>query len=430
MTNLSGYAETKQYAAQQTTRAGKTVYTITMPLSVVPVHLPVPDPAIPYEFNRRVDKGRAQKFADYWESHPDNWAVPPLLLDVTTSYEFEPKYPVGGGLTLGILHLPDYSRDQLRILDGQHRILGWSLVRKSLIERESKNVEALQKMNQNGASKLELQVVQKRLDAVRASIKRLSSEQVTIEIITGVSLEDHKTYFVTIADNAKGINKAERVRLDENSKVSKVAKEVARSHDLLAHKVDSRNASVKKASQDFVSLANVADIVRHACLGITGKMSPGREAWMSEPKMLEISNHFFDALQKNVAPYSKLAGKTLEPKNLRANYLWGSPTIIRTLAGAYFDLAVKHEDSSETLQWIESGHRKFIQLLGNLDSDVMAIKTVSASGERLTSKWIRTGLIPSGSIAPGSRAQDLKALSGLFTAWARSGEVFNPQKIR
>ena len=111
MTNLSGYAETKQYAAQQTTRAGKTVYTIPMPLSVVPVHLPVPDPAKPYEFNRQVDKSRAQKFADYWESHPNSWAVPPLLLDVSNSYDFDPTYPVGGGLTLGVLHLPDYSRD-------------------------------------------------------------------------------------------------------------------------------------------------------------------------------------------------------------------------------------------------------------------------------------------------------------------------------
>ena len=429
MTKLSGYAETKQYAAQQTTRAGKTVYTITMPLSVVPVHLPVPDPAKPYEFNRQVDKGRAQKFADYWESHPNSWAVPPLLLDASNSYQFDPTFPIGEGLTLGVLNLPDHSRDQLRILDGQHRILGWSLVRKSLIERENKYTETLQKMKQNGATKIELQVIQEKLDAVKASIKRLGSEQVTIEIITGVTLDDHKTYFVTIADNAKGINKAERVRLDENSKVSKVAKALAQTHPLLSDNVDPRSASVRKASKDFVSLANVADIVRHACVGITGKMSLGREVWMPESKMLEISNHFFDALEKNVSAYSKLEGKTLEPKNLRSNYLWGSPTIIRTLAGAYFDLAVKLEDSSETLQWIESGHRKFVQLLGNLDSDVMAIKAVSASGERLTSKWIKTGLIPSGSIAPGSRAQDLKALSALFTAWARSGEVFNPQRI-
>jgi hypothetical protein len=428
MTNLSGYAETKQYAAQQTTRAGKTVYTITMPLSVVPVHLPVPDPAKPYEFNRQVDKSRAQKFADYWEGHPNSWAVPPLLLDASNSYEFEPKYPVGGGLTLGVLHLPDYSRDQLRILDGQHRILGWSLVRKSLIERESKYVEALQKMNQNGATKLELQVIQNKLDSVKASIKRLASEQVTIEIITGVTLDDHKTYFVTIADNAKGINKAERVRLDENSKTSKIAKKVASTHPLLADNVDPRSATVRKAGKDFVSLSNVADIVRHACVGITGKMSLGREVWIPEAKMLEIANHFFDALQQNVAPYTKLAGKTIEPKDLRAKYLWGSTTIIRCLAGAYFELAVKLEDSSETLQWKESGHKKFAQLLQNLDNDVMTIKTTATNGERLAPKWIKTGLVPTGSIAPMSRAQDLKSLSGLFSAWAITGEVFNPQR--
>ena len=145
--------------------------------------------------------------------------------------------------------------------------------------------------------------------------------------------------------------------------------------------------------------------------------------------MLEIANHFFDALQENVSPYTKMAGKTLEPKDLRAKYLWGSTTIMRTLAGAYFDLAVKLEDSSETLQWKESGHKKFVELLKNLDSDVMAIKPLGTSGERLASRWIKTGLVPSGSIAPMSRAQDLKALSGLFSAWAITGEVFNPQRM-
>ena len=149
---------------------------------------------------------------------------------------------------------------------------------------------------------------------------------------------------------------------------------------------------------------------------------------MPEPKMLEIANHFFDALQQNVAPYTKLAGKTLEPKNLRLTYLWGSATIIRTLAGAYFDLAVKLEDSSETLQWKESGHKKFVQLLQNLDTDVMAIKPTAINDEYLAPKWIKTGLVPTGSTAPMSRAQDLKALSGLFSAWAITGEVFNPQR--
>ena len=429
MTKLSGYAETKQYAAQQTTRAGKTVYTITMPLAVIPVHLPVPDPAKPYEFNRQVDKGRAQKFATYWETNPDSWAVPPLLLDASNSYIFEPKFPVGDGLTLGVLNLPDYSRDQLRILDGQHRILGWSFVRKSLIERESKYVENLQRLRQNGATKIEIQVLENQLSSVKKSLSRLASEQVTVEIITGVSEKDHKTYFVTIADNAKGINKAERVRLDENTKVARVAKILAQTHPLLNDNVDPRRVSVPKASKDLISLANVADIVRHTCVGIVGKISLGREVWMPETKIQEIAEHFFDALKENVAPLSKVAGKTLEAKNLRASYLWGSVTILRTLAGAYFELAVKLEDSSETLSWSQQGHQKFVKLLKLLTDDVMTISPKPrVNGERLAAKWIATGLVPAGSIAPLSRAQDLKALSALFTGWANSGEAFNPKR--
>jgi len=423
---LNGYAETKKYAAQQTLRAGKTVYTITMPLMVIPVHLPVPDPTKPYEFNRQVDKGRAQKFAEYWESHPSNWAVPPLLLDSSNTYIFEPNFVLGETLKLGTLHLPDYAAQELRILDGQHRILGWSLARTSLLQRKTKMLEDRAKMETNGATPLEIGVVTDRLKLVNESIERLSREQVTVEIITGVSVGDHKTYFVTIADNAKGINKAERVRLDENSVVSRVAKSLADKHPVLNGYIEDRKASVARGSKNLLSLANLADLVRHTVIGISGKMSLGREVWMSESKIEAIAEHFFNALAQNVKVFKMLSEKTALAKDIRAGYLWGSPTILRTLAGAYWELAVKLDDSRESLEWNQAGHDKFASLLVLLGGKIMEIKTEAGSKPKLNKGWYDTTLIPAGSIAPGSRTQDLKALSSLFKKWADSGEVFNP----
>ena len=424
---LNGYSETKQYAAQQSMRAGKTVYTITMPLMVVPIHLPVPDPSKPYEFNRQVDKGRSQKFADYWESHPDSWAVPPLLIDSSNTYLFDPKFDLGENLKLGVLHLPEYATQELRILDGQHRILGWSMARNGLLERQSKLIEDLAKMAKNGATALEVSVVEAKLATVKSNVKRLLQEQVTVEIITGVSLEDHKTYFVTIAENAKGINKAERVRLDENTKVSRVAKKLATEHPLLIGYVEDRRTTVGKGGKNLMTLANLADIVRHSVVGISGKISLGREVWLPESKIEVIASHFLNALMENVAHFNKLASRTTLAQDIRAGYLWGSPTILRTLSGAYFELAVSLDDSTEEITWIETGHKKFVDLLLNLKDSDMKIRPANGNAPRLDSKWYDTQLIPSGSIAPGSRAQDLKALTGLFVAWANSGEAFNPK---
>jgi hypothetical protein len=50
------------------------------------------------------------------------------------------------------------------------------------------------------------------------------------------------------------------------------------------------------------------------------------------------------------------------------------------------------------------------------------VKSISPS-------WAETGCFNPNETAPRSRSQDLKNLSALFTAWAKSGNAFQPKKI-
>jgi hypothetical protein len=337
---LSGYSAEKELAAQQVTRGSKTVYIVSLPIQLIPVLLPIPDPLAPDESNRAVRKSHAEDFGVYWLKQPDSWTVPPLLVDTADTLKFVEEFSTGNGPRLGKLYLPDYSNKILKILDGQHRIYGWNLVRDKLM----KDLSAAQELNaqvQRTGTELEKQEVNKKLESIRSSIDRMQTEQVTLEIITGVTAVEHQTFFVTIADNALGINNSERTRLDETNMTSRVAKQLVDTLPLLKDRVEKRKGSVSKKSKDLMALSNVRDIVRHACFGIKGKVTMAREKEIIDSNAFEVSEHFFEAVSEAVPMVKDIQDMKYLPMTLREESLLGSVTIWRCLAGSYNDLAVK-----------------------------------------------------------------------------------------
>ena len=169
---LGGYAAEKELAAQQVQRGGKTVYIVSLPIQLVPVLLPLPDPIRPVEANRAVSKSHAQDFGVYWLGNPDSWTVPPLLVDTADSLKFHETFAVANGPKLGRVVLPDYSNKILRILDGQHRILGWNLVRDDLLKKLAMAQEQNAQTQRTG-TQLEKQEITKRLETIRFNIDRM-----------------------------------------------------------------------------------------------------------------------------------------------------------------------------------------------------------------------------------------------------------------
>jgi RNA polymerase primary sigma factor len=422
---LTGYSANKQLAAQQVTRGGKTVYIVSIPINLVPEHLSIPDAIKPIDSNRAVSKAHAEAFGDYWLTHSDSWTVPPLLVDCTDSLPFDGKYEIPNGPRMGVLELPNYSNKILRTLDGQHRIYGWDYIRNKIFKDLETAKNRLLQATHSG-SQLEIQPAQKKVDELKGALSRMEREQVTLEIITGVSEVEHKQFFIDIADNALGINTSERTRLDEQNMTSRVAKALADRADLFANRIDLRKSSAAKSGKDVMSLANLRDVTRHACFGIVGKVTAAREKEFSDVNALEIVDHFVEAMMESAPALKQIAEGTYLPKTLRAESLLGSVTIWRCLAGAYNELAVSIEDN-KLLVWNSEGHRKFIQMATEA---IKKMRITDIDGKRkVQQNWYETDCFNPGEASPRSRSQDLKNLTGLFIAWASSGVVFEPPRI-
>ena len=422
---LGGYSAEKELAAQQVQRGGKTVYIVSLPIQLVPVLLPIPDPLHPFDSNRAVRKSHADDFGVYWLRNADSWTVPPLLVDTADSLKFHEEFSVANGPKLGRVVLPDYSNKILKILDGQHRILGWNLVRDKLM----KDLELAQEQNaqtQRTGTQIEKQEISKKLESIRFNISRMQNEQVTLEIITGVTNSEHQTFFVTIADHALGINNSERVRLDETNMTSRVARSLSESLPLLKDRVEDRKGSVSRKSKDLMALSNVRDIVRHACFGIKGKVTMAREKEIVDANAFEITEHFFRAMTEAVPAINNIVEMKYLPMTLREESLLGSVTIWRCLAGSYNDLAVNFVDN-KSLHWNKSGHEKFVAMLSEVQKKMKISQTEGT--KKILSAWSETDCFNPNETAPRSRSQDLKNLSALFTAWAESGVPFTPKKI-
>ena len=422
---LGGYSADKELAAQQVSRGGKTVYIVSLPIQLVPVLLPVPNPLEPLESNRAVRKSHADDFGQYWLKNPDSWTVPPLLVDTSDYLKFKEEFSIVNGPRLGKVTLPEYSNKILKILDGQHRILGWNLVRDKLM----RDLEAAQELNaqtQRTGTDQEKIAIQKKLEGIRSDISRMQNEQVTLEIITGVTNNEHQTFFVTIADYALGITTSERTRLDETNMTSRVAKQLVSSLPLLKDRVEMRKGSVARKSKDLMALSNVRDIVRHACFGIKGKVTMAREKEIVDTNAFEITEHFFRAVTDAVPMIANIQEMKYLPMTLRDESILGSVTIWRCLAGSYNDLAVQMIDN-KALKWDKNGHDKFVAMLSELYKKMKINQTDGV--KKISTSWADTGCFNPNETAPRSRSQDLKNLSALFTAWAESGAAFQPKKI-
>jgi hypothetical protein len=421
---LSGYSATKKFGAQRVTRGGKTVYILSLPIHLVPIHLPVPNPDQPIDSNRAVRKSHAEDFGQYWLKYPDSWTVPPLLVDTAHHLIFDQKSFIEDGPGFGTLEIPDYSARVLRTLDGQHRILGWDLIRTKLLSELAVFQEQLLSANRSGTD-LEKDVARKKVAELKAQLQRMNDEQVTIEIITGVSEAEHKNFFITIADYAIGINSSERTRMDEVNKTSRIAKKLIDDIPLLTNRVEMRKSAAGKNSKDLLSVANLRDIVRHLCFSIKGKVTLAREQKLDEGHAFDIAQRFFSAMSEGIPSLKGIADGLYLPRTMRAESLLGSSTFWRSLAGAYHELAVVVKDQVD-LTFNPEGHQLFVKMLPNLVK-VARIKS-NASGRTIDGRWYATGCFSTGEIAPRSRAQDLNNLSLLLAEWARTGEVFNPAK--
>ncbi|MBE9924467.1 DGQHR domain-containing protein [Cellulosimicrobium cellulans] len=413
---LSGYSNEKKILAQRFRRGGRWVYTIALPLPLVPSHLPVPDPENKLPGNRRVEKRRAEKFGQYWREK-EKRVAPPLLLDTTYPLSdpnnFDVLYEVAG-VEVGVLTIPHNMASEVDILDGQHRTLGWALALQDIAD-ELKQARTRLLGSKAAEDEIGVATWQAKVDELTAEQKRFASEFATLEIMEGVTEDDHKQLFTDIAVNARGITKSITTSFDRRNKLNRVAMDIAESIDLLDGRVDFEKDRVTGKNENFISASNLVDIVRHVAVGIDGRMTVGREDRMKDGAIADMVELFFDALTKSFDEMRELVDDEIGPVELRAKSLLGSVTILRVLAGAYHTLAVDITDDSKP-HVTEKGDKKARELFAHLNGHM---------GYPIEDGWFNTGYFDDkNSKAPSSRSQHLKSLSADIAQWGEDGAPF------
>jgi len=413
--DLSGYRPYTEVLAQRARHGdNRTNYVISLPLHLIGTYLPIPDPEVPFPGNRRVNKRHAEQFGEYWRERND-WVAPPLLVDTTLALHehFEPKFRAGG-VDFGVLQLHQNSASDFDILDGQHRILGWKLVGEQ-IANELKSLRSKLQVARENQDDASIAMWEQRIAEAQRSQERFNTEYVTIEIMQGLSEEDHKQAFNDIATNARGITKSVTVSFDRRSMINRIAVDLAQTNDLVGDRIDWEKDRVVGRNENVLSGRNLADIVRHVALGIDGRMTVRRESEMSEGSIAYLVDKFFETLVSGFPQLRAVQEDQLAVSELREREMTLSPTVLRVLAGAFHVLAVDLSDERNPALMHEGAER--------------ALKLFSQLSEHMSfpldEAWYATGYFAEDSKAPSSRAQDLKGLTQLMVDWAHRGEIFS-----
>lgn len=401
---VSGYTDTDTYFAVKTRQGGRDVYTVHLTLAAAPRVLPVPDPNRPTPGNRKVNDQHARDFAKYLKTRAD-WVAPPLLVRDSGECKFTSQATLPDGSEVGILAVPRGSRTALKIVDGQHRILGDHY---ALADVETGIEEALAEIDRAGGSASE--ELQTKLEGLQDVRNRLHGDFLTVSIYVESKVQSYEQMFFDVADHALGINQAVKVRFDNSKIVNRTLYEVLK-HNLLKDRVDMEQDRITGSNPNWLGAKHVADLTRSVNIGVVGRVTTRREAAMKESSLVENTNSFFDALVEACPVLTQLADGELTAPELRGRSLLGSVTMLRALAGAYYNLVVDPDGAGLNSDEIED---YFSDLAPHLSAPVTA-----------DSVWFKDeqtkGVFTVGAMGPQARAQNLKALTSALTRWGSDG---------
>lgn len=394
---MTGYDTQDRYYATRYEQGGRTAYAIELSVAGVAATLPKPDPKQLTDDNRRINDAHARGFGTYVREN-ENWVAPALLLRASDIFKFKLEKEVGG-MQFGILSVPRLARTDLKILDGQHRILGLHYAMEGIAAEVGKKrsllAAARKQENHDLVRRYEGEV--KELEAQR---KRLDREKIAIQIYIEDDPQAYKQMFVDIANNALGITSTIRSRFDHRKVVNR-ALDIVLDHAFLGARVDLQQDRVK--GDMLMGARHVADIIRIVAVGISGRVSRRQEAALNESQLAEKTNEFFDVLVSSLPILNDVIEGKCSPEKLRKTSLLGSTTMLRVLAGVYNELADSMSDDE----------------IGDFFSKLSPHMTAPLTAE---SPWVRIGgeIFSVGTVAPKARYQDVKRLTKMIAGWSQS----------
>lgn len=401
----TGYGPVR-YFANRYRQGGRTVYSIDLSIADVVDQLAKPDPERAIEANRKIRAAHARGFASYLRTRAE-WTSPPLLLRAPTDvFRFEPLNIPIEGTDWGYLEIPRHARDELAIVDGQHRILGAHYAWEDLVEEVKSARAKLATAKSHGEIPEVVARLQASLDEALEARRRFETERMTIQIVLENDPKAYKQMFYDIADNAKGITHSVRTRFDSTKIVNRCL-EVVMEHPLLENNVDIEQDRILGSNPYLMSAKHVADIIRTLEVGISGRIGRRLESELDESHLERQAAEFFDLMTDAFPEYAAIRDGSLSPVELRQKSLLGSVTIQRVLAGAYHDLT-RGENGAPKLK-----RREVQAFFSQLDMTA----PIKPEGP-----WMATEAFNEPYMSPGARRQEVDSLVKAIVGWAESWE--------
>jgi DNA-sulfur modification-associated len=409
--NLTGYDTDDRYFASLYSQGTRRVYSLDLSLAGIVATLPRPDPDHPAPGNRKIDPKHARDFGAYVREKRD-WVCPAVILRAPeVIFSFEKQAEVGDS-EFGIISVPRIARTDLRVLDGQHRILGLHMAYDDIANELAKARQELHLAQTNSPDQVaHIENVIKNLLMQR---DRFTRERISVQIVLEDDERGYKQMFVDIAENAKGITKTLQARFDSRKVVNRALLKVIQ-HPLLNGRIEDQLDRVK-TEQQFLAAKHVAEIIRAVAVGVGGRISRKKEEQLDEDELVATTDRFFSILAEAYPELQAIADGTLAPGELRGDgpkgSLLGSATMLRVLAGVYHELSRPTAQRGESTPdpWTDD---QIVAFLATLRPDMTA--PVAAG------LWTDTGLVEAGAHAPRARGGDISRLGDHVLRWARHG---------
>jgi len=407
---LSGYSATDDYVAQMSFQGGRKHFVIVLPLPQVVTTLPIPDPNVPFDDNREVNSNHAKSFAQYVR-HQNKWHAGCLTIRVMSGAVTFKSFEGGqaGDLQFGLLSVPRNARGVFKIIDGQHRILGIKYLLDGLNDDLSTAVSDLAKAQRISAEKAVIEQFTRQIKTIKETLSRVESDCIAIELVVEDDVELAKQIFVDVANHALGVRKAITALFDQSKVINRALNEFLddpSTDDLVRDRIDGYKDRVVGSNPNLMGAGSLADIIRTVAVGINGRISAAQEKTLNQKVLAAEANRFFEVLRKSFPELDSVASGNAEMGSLRKSSILGSSTMLRVMAGVYYELKASGVSVTDIME--------FFKKISN--HTAAPVSRSNPSGKM----WLNAtteGAFADGANAPGSRAQAVKALVAAIVNW-------------
>ena len=421
------YQANDKFNAMKCVQGEVVSYTVVLPMEAILHSLKKPDPNEILATNRKVDRKRADDFANrylYERARTGEWICPPLTLRVHPS-DVVSITPLSGEIVR--IEVPKLR--QWLIHDGQHRALGVHYFHEQLTAQIEKFRNQAEMARANGDKQLESQFLRKVEVEKRTLEDVLSRSSVQLNLIV-TTPTIHDQLFADMAINAKGINPDFGIALDHHDPLGNIAKLVLEELPYLPPLISlGQKGRVAKKDDELIGLKSLTDIVRAVSVGGAGRIGKNVHQKLLEEERL-WAGRTGEFLQACFGTFSGLRGLvegTTTASEVKKSSLTGSATMLRVLASVWHEAVIDPTGPHKTATVKEM--RDFFGVLDPHMDCFEEVERTAADGTTTTvigvpatkKLWMDTLKFRPGGVAPTARPADIGDLAQEVTRWMREG---------